>query len=129
MRIYSTEKTIIKDLDATLFELSSFDYNINDEYLKGTEITITENSNLPSHERNKFYFDSGFFDLKNKNFTTGKAKIHLKKNLFDRSENDPRIYGVSSILEEFTIKILLSILSLIHNPFLLITARYFPSSV
>ena len=96
MRIYSSEKTIIKDLDATLFELNSFDYNINDEYLKGTEITVTENSNLPSPERNKLYFENGFFDLKNKNFTTGKAKIHLKKNLFDRSENDPRIYGASS---------------------------------
>ena len=96
MRLYSSEKTIIKDLDNTLFELNSFDYNINDEYLKGTKITITENSNLPSPERNKLYFDSGFFDLKNNNFTTGTAKIHLKKNLFDRSENDPRIYGASS---------------------------------
>ena len=34
---------------------------------------------MPASDRNKFYFESGFFDLKNKNFTTGKAKVHLKK--------------------------------------------------
>ncbi len=96
MKLYSSERTLIKDLNNTLFELGSFNYNIKDEYLKGTEITIIENSNLPSHKRNKFYFDNGFFDLKNEEFTTGMTKMHLKKNLFDRSENDPRIYGASS---------------------------------
>ena len=44
----------------------------------------------------KLYFSNGFFDLKNKNFKTGSTKIKLKKNLFDRPENDPRLYGVSS---------------------------------
>ena len=96
MRLYSSEKTTMRDLKNTFYELGSFDYKIQDEYLKGTEILIVENSNLPSDLRNKFYFESGFFDLKNNNFKTGSAKIHLKKNIFDRSENDPRIYGVSS---------------------------------
>ena len=96
MRLYSSKKTIIRDLKNTLYELGSFDYKIQDEFLKGTEILIVENSDLPSAERNEFYFESGFFDLKNDNFTTGSAKINLKKNTFDRSENDPRIYGVSS---------------------------------
>ncbi len=96
MKLYSSEKTFIKDLNNKLYELGSFDYNINDEYLKGTKITIIENSNLPSSERDKFYFENGFFDFKNQTFTTGLTKIHLKKNLFEREENDPRIYGVSS---------------------------------
>ena len=96
MRLYSAEKTVIEKIDNTLYELSSFDYKIKDEYLKGTDITLTENFNLPAADRNKFYFKSGFFDLKNKTYTTGEAKIHLKKNIFDRSENDPRIYGISS---------------------------------
>ena len=96
MKIYSNEKTIIKDLNNTIYELGSFNYNIRDEYLKGTKIFLVENSNMPASDRNKFYFESCFFDLKNKNFTTGEAKVHLKKNLFDRSDNDPRIYGVSS---------------------------------
>ena len=96
MKLYSSEKTIIKDLSNTIFELSTFDYNIKDEYLKGTKMTIIENSNLPSSERNKFYFENGFFNLKTREFTTGMTKMHMKKNLFDRSENDPRIYGASS---------------------------------
>ena len=35
-------------------------------------------------------------NLKNRNFKAGSTKIKLKKNLFDRPENDPRLYGVSS---------------------------------
>ena len=96
MRLYSSEKSIIKDLDNTLYEVGSFDYKIQDEFLKAREIIIVENSNLPSSERNKYYFENGFFDLKNKNFKAGATKINLKKNIFDRPENDPRIYGVSS---------------------------------
>ena len=34
MKIYSNEKTIIKDLNNTIYELGSFNYNIRDEYLK-----------------------------------------------------------------------------------------------
>ena len=47
MRLYSAEKTVIEKIDNTLYELSSFDYKIKDEYLKGTDITLTENFNLP----------------------------------------------------------------------------------
>ena len=38
-----------------------------------------------------------FFDLKKKIYKTGPTKISLKKNIFDRSENDPRLLGVSSV--------------------------------
>ncbi len=96
MKLYSSEETVIKDLNNFLYKLGSFNYNIKDEYLKGTKITIVENYNLPPSKSNKFYFEDGFFDLKNKKFKTGMTKIQLKKNLFDRAENDPRIYGVSS---------------------------------
>ena len=50
MRLYSSKKTIIRDLKNTLYELGSFDYKIQDEFLKGTEILIVENSDLPSAE-------------------------------------------------------------------------------
>ena len=95
MRIYSSKKTKIKDFNGPLYELESFDYNIEKEFLKGIEITIIENSNLEINNSDKYYFANGFFDLKNKKFQTGQAEIKLKKNIFDRSENDPRLYGVS----------------------------------
>ena len=96
MKLYSSEKTIINDSNLSTFELGSFDYEIKKEFLKGTNIIIVENSSLPPGKSDKLYFSNGFFNLKNRNFKTGSTKIKLKKNLFDRPENDPRLYGVSS---------------------------------
>ncbi len=96
MILSSSDKTIIIDDEFTLFELSSFNFEIKNEFLKGTDIAVIHNSKVPLGESDKLYFKNGFFDLKNKNFKTGETKIELKKDIFDRSENDPRIYGVSS---------------------------------
>ena len=96
MKLYSSNKTIINDDNLSTYELGSFDYQIKEEFLKGTDITIVENSSLPLGKSDKLYFSNGFFNLKNKNFKTGTTKIKLKKNLFERPENDPRLYGVSS---------------------------------
>ncbi len=96
MKLFSQNKTIIRAEDFALYELNSFEYQIDKEFLKGKDLFITENYNLKDGESDKYYFADGFFDLKNKTFKTGSAKIFLKKNIFDRSENDPRLYGVSS---------------------------------
>tara|TARA_Y100000816_G_scaffold25722_1_gene16513 strand:- start:99 stop:2813 length:2715 start_codon:yes stop_codon:yes gene_type:complete len=96
MKLFSQNKTIIRAEDFSLYELNSFEYQIDKEFLKGKDLFVTENSNLKDGESDKYYFADGFFDLKNKTFKTGSAKIFLKKNIFDRSENDPRLYGVSS---------------------------------
>ena len=96
MKLFSSEQSIIKSKDFSLFELDTFDYKIDEEYLKGTNIFFEEDSHLSDGENDKYFFKSGFFDLKNNEFTTGTAKILLKKKIFDRSENDPRLYGVSS---------------------------------
>ncbi len=96
MRLSSSHKTIISDNNFALYELSSFDYKIKKEFLKGTDVSIIENSNLPLNDSDQLFFSSGFFDLKNKNFRAGSTKIKMKKNLFGRSDNDPRLYGISS---------------------------------
>ena len=96
MKLFSQNKTFIRAEDFSTYELSSFEYQIDKEFLKGKDLFIIENSNLKDGKSNKYYFADGFFDLKNKTFKTGSAKIFLKKNTFDRSENDPRLYGVSS---------------------------------
>ncbi len=96
MKLLSQNKTIIRDEDFSLYELSSFEYEIDKEFLKGKDLFITENANLKDGESDKYYFADGFFDLKNKTFKAGTTKIFLKKNIFDKSENDPRLYGVSS---------------------------------
>ena len=96
MRLFSSNQSILTSKDFSLFELSTFDYKIDQEYLKGTNIIFEENSHLPDGENDKYFFKNGFFDLKNNEFTTGNARILLKKTIFDRKENDPRLYGVSS---------------------------------
>ena len=57
---------------------------------------VFRNEKSGEKESDKFYIENSFFDLKNENFKTGPIKINLKKNTFDRSKNDPRLYGVSS---------------------------------
>ena len=96
MKLLSQNKTVIRTKDYSLYELSNFEYQIDKEFLKGKDLFITENYKLKDGESDKYYFADGFFDLKNKTFKTGSTKIFLKKNIFDRSENDPRLYGVSS---------------------------------
>src|SRR6056300_924223 len=96
MKLSSNKKTVITDNQFSSYELGSFIYEIEKEFLKGTDISITSNITAPSRESDKMFFESGFFDLKNGNFQTATTKINLKKNTFNRSDNDPRIYGAST---------------------------------
>ncbi len=81
------------------YELDEFNFQIKNEYLKGKNIFIYQNEKSKEKENDTFFFENGFFDLKNENFKTGPLEINLKKNTFDRSENEPRLYGVSSSKE------------------------------
>ena len=36
------------------------------------------------------------FKSRKKDFKSSETKISLRKNIFDRNDNDPRLYGVSS---------------------------------
>ena len=93
MEMNSNEKTIITD-KLNLYSLSKFKYFINEEELRGEKILISSNYNLPKNDN--FYFSSGIIDLKNLNFKASDTEITIHKNIFDNSENDPRIKGVSS---------------------------------
>tara|TARA_B100001564_G_C20661887_1_gene681935 strand:+ start:632 stop:3253 length:2622 start_codon:yes stop_codon:yes gene_type:complete len=95
--LLSSKNTVIKDKYFSLYKLDSFVYEIENEFLKGSKVEIIENYNLDDGENNNYFFESGFFDLKKKIYKTGPTKISLKKNIFDRSENDPRLLGVSSV--------------------------------
>ena len=91
----SISKTQINN-NVSTFELDEFNFQVKNEYLKGKNILIFQNEKSEEKEGDTFFFENGFFDLKNENFKTGPLKINLKKNTFDRSKNDPRLYGVSS---------------------------------
>ena len=91
--LFSEKKTTITD-DFNLYNLEKFRYLIDKEQLNGEKITIDNNYNQPN--RDKFYFSSAIIDLKNQNFIAKDTEIKVHKSIFDNSNNDPRIKGVSS---------------------------------
>ena len=93
MEILSNEKTSIKD-KYNIYNNSKFKYYINEEFLKGERIVIVSNYQKPQND--KYYFKSGMINLKTQDFVAEKTKINVSKDIFDNTENDPRIVGVSS---------------------------------
>ena len=95
LEIYSNDSTIISDYNNNLYKLSKFYYSINNEQLKGEKIIVTTNYNLP--KSNSFYFSSAIINLQNQDFIAKDPEIKIYKDIFDNSENDPRVKGISSI--------------------------------
>ena len=93
MVLSSKKNAIITDSESNTYKLEQFQYSINQEILKGKNITAITNDK--KNKSDEFFFKTGFFDLK-KNKFLGKdivAKFH--KDLFGNNENDPRISAVS----------------------------------
>ena len=78
----------------TIYELSKFNIDITNEILKGKNIIVNTNFDIPLND--KFYFKSGVFDLKKQSFATQNIDLRFRKDLLGNKENDPRIKGVSS---------------------------------
>tara|TARA_B100000035_G_scaffold232789_1_gene201035 strand:+ start:166 stop:1170 length:1005 start_codon:yes stop_codon:yes gene_type:complete len=91
----SNFNTRVKDSEANLFILDKFKYLINSNTLKGENIIIITQNGKP--ESDKYYFSNAIIDLKNNNFLGKDPKIYVHKNIFDNTQNDPRLYGSSSI--------------------------------
>ncbi len=93
-QLSSTKQTTIIDDNSQLYNLSKFIYLINEKELKGEDIIVTTNYNLPNSD--KFYFSSAIINLQKKKFIAGDTKFEIHKNIFSNPENDPRLLGVSS---------------------------------
>ena len=87
-------KSTIRDNNNQIYLLDEFKFHADKSLLKGKNVITITNYNLPKSD--KFFFLDGIFDLKNKSFTASDTEIKIHKNIFDRNDNDPRIYGVSS---------------------------------
>ena len=94
----SKKKTQVLDDKYNLYELDKFNYSKKEFLLKGENVKIKTNfnSNINSDE---YFFESGFFDLDNRNFNAGNTKISMQKSIFGNIENDPRLFGVTSFKE------------------------------
>jgi LPS-assembly protein len=94
--ISSDNKTIIIDESSTEYHASKFQYLINQKVLKGKNIEIRTGLDKSKNENEIYFFNDGIFNLNNEEFLASDTKIFIKKNSFDNSDNDPRIYGISS---------------------------------
>ena len=92
--ISSQHKSKIKDQNSQVYFAEKFNYSINEEIIKGEKFLIITNYNLPKSD--KFFLEDGIINLKDKKFIAKDTKIKIHKNIFDNTENDPRIEGVSS---------------------------------
>ena len=96
MILISEKKSSVTDKNLNLYKLDNFEYSIQQKILKANNIIITTNYTKTKEHRDTYKFKSGFFNLESKNFTAQDTEISVKKNIFDNTDNDPRIKGVSS---------------------------------
>ncbi len=89
----SKKKITIKD-NSNLYSVQNFNYSIIDERLGGENFLITSNYKKPNAD--KFFFSNAIVNLKNQNFIAKDTKITLHKDIFNDTDNDPRLLGVSS---------------------------------
>jgi LPS-assembly protein len=94
--INTDKKTKIIDDNYTEYETDLFNYSIDENIFKGKNVKITTDTNKNKIEKEFYNFKDGIFDLDNKEFVASDTKIFLKKNSFNKEENDPRIFGSSS---------------------------------
>ena len=90
----SQHKTKIDDQNSQVYFAEKFNYSINQKIIKGEEFLIITNYNLPNSD--KIFLKNAIINLKNNNFIATDTKIKVHKDIFDVSDNDPRVEGVSS---------------------------------
>jgi LPS-assembly protein len=93
MILSSKKNALIIDSESNTYKLEQFQYSINEEILKGKNIVATTNDK--KNKSDKFFFKTGFFDLKKNKFLGKDITVKFHKNLFEDNENDPRISSVS----------------------------------
>jgi LPS-assembly protein len=93
MILSSDKKATITDKNSNFYKLDQFQYSINEEILKGKKVNFTRNEKKDKID--KYFFETGFFDLKKNKFLGKNVNINFHKTLFDNEENDPRVSGVS----------------------------------
>ena len=99
MTLFSNKKATITDNYSNIYKLDKFEYAINQEILKGEKIEVT--TNHKKYNSDKYFFETGFFNLKENKFLAKNINVKLHKTLYGNAENDPRINAVSGYGDEF----------------------------
>ena len=90
----SNKKTKIEDNKSNFYSLEKFSYDLKNKILKGENVLLINNYNLPNN--NKLYFANAIINLEDQSFAAQDVELKLNKRIFDNPENDPRLKSVSS---------------------------------
>ena len=93
--LISQKKSSIEDDSGNIYKLKNFTYNINTEVLKGKEVEVL--AKVEENKIDQYYFSEGFFNFKDKSHLAKETKIKTHKDVFGDKNQDPRIYGSSSL--------------------------------
>ena len=96
--LISKNKSSVEDDSGNTYKLKNFKYNINKELLKGQEVEILAKVN--ENKIDQYFFSEGFFNFKDKSHLAKETKIKTHKDVFDDEDQDPRIYGSSSLSDQ-----------------------------
>jgi LPS-assembly protein len=96
--LISKKKSILEDDNGNIYKLKNFTYNIDKQLLKGVEVEIL--AKVDENKIDQFFFSEGFFNLKDKSHLAKETKIKTHKDVFDDENQDPRIYGSSSLSDK-----------------------------
>ena len=93
--LISQKRSVLEDDGGNIYKLKNFNYNINEQLLKGKEVEVL--AKVENNKIDKFFFSEGFFNLKDKSHLAKETKIKTHKEVFGDENQDPRIYGSSSL--------------------------------
>jgi LPS-assembly protein len=93
--LISQKRSVLEDDSENIYKLKNFTYNINEQLLKGKEVEVLVK--VENNKIDKFFFSEGFFNFKDKSHLAKETKIKIHKEVFGDENQDPRIYGSSSL--------------------------------
>ena len=103
--ISSSKKSYLTDNNSKLYKFDKFKFFINDELLKAKKVKIISENFLENGFSDVAHFSSGFFNIGNNEFIAENSKFNLKNNTFGNIDNQPRLYGLSSINDDDYLKV------------------------
>ena len=96
--LISPKKSSIEDDSGNIYKLDNFSYNIDKELLKGKKIEVL--AKVDKNKTDQYFFSEGFFNFKDKSHLAKETKIKTHKDVFGDENQDPRIYGSSSLSDQ-----------------------------
>ncbi|MDC0216133.1 organic solvent tolerance protein [Candidatus Pelagibacter sp.] len=100
MEIFSGKKTSLKDYNnLNFYTTESFKYKILDKLFRG------KNINMFTSDEDEYLFSDGFVNLKNNEMQGKDLLVNFNKEMFNNSDNEPRLKGNTAYSNQLTTKV------------------------